>query len=453
MRNLGIFLMILTALSAFMVAGCGTDDPGVVTLDPVEYEGDGYFAHYTAIGNSLTAGYMDAGLMIAGQSGSFPALIAGQLGIGDFVQPLIASPGIGSTDTGDPATVAGVLHWDGSSITLLGTTPLADVQSQLLLAVLNPTPYGNMGVPGATTLDVTGALDSSTSQSPGNSYFDFILRNPNMGNLDMLEQAVNQGPSLVTVWIGNNDILGGATGGDPVVGVNITPPATFAAMFENVIAGVYAGVLAKNGGLPLVLVANIPDIAQIPYFMPKALFDQVATEGMGSIPTIEDNVQMVLFPALSYLAGGGLPPLPSKYTLTAAEAAAVSAAVDGYNDAIAQTAAAHGARVVDTKQLLIDIQDGDYAPLSGSHFIIDTNTMLSLDGIHPNNPGYGLVANAFIAEINAALESELAEPVPSVDVGGLAWDPTYGAGAGKAADAAGPLVTPEAAAAMGAIFR
>lgn len=52
-------------------------------------------SRYVAIGNSLTAGYMNGALGLEGQSCSYPRLLTGQAGVGGgFTQPLIASPGI-----------------------------------------------------------------------------------------------------------------------------------------------------------------------------------------------------------------------------------------------------------------------------------------------------------------------------------------------------------------------
>jgi hypothetical protein len=73
-------------------------------------------------------------------------------------------------------------------------------------------------------------------------------------------------------------------------------------------------------------------------------------------------------------------------------------------------------------------------------------TYFSLDGIHPNNRGYGHVANGFIATINEALDAS----IPSLDLAGLIWDPTYGVPMNGKTTA---VLSPEAARAMDAIFR
>ncbi|MBU1674385.1 hypothetical protein KKA85_01255, partial [bacterium] len=415
------------ALLALLAAGCSLDTPDPATLADVEQpEGAEYFANYVAIGNSLTSGFMDAGLVTNGQVNSYPQLLASVMGAKayTFQQPLIAFPGIGSSSTGDPSLVAGVLHFDGAGISLAGTTALADVQSTLLLAAAWPVPYNNLGVPGATTLDVTSALGSGSSQSPGNSYFDFILRNPSFGDVSMINQAIALGPKLITCWIGNNDILGGATGGEPEVGINITPTAEFNAMFTDILDGLTVGVTDRYGYEPAIFVGNVPGIASAPYFVPKALFDVMAGN---PIPT-EETAVYVRFPALGYLAAGGPVPLPPEWTLDAGEVGVVDTAVTEFNAAIAAAVAARdNVWLYDANTVLAGLDPNTEA----AHFLalvgtlgIETaaaTTYFSLDGIHPNNRGYALVANGFSAVINGALGTAL----PQIDIGDITWDPTY----------------------------
>ena len=448
-------------LLALLAAGCGVDTPAPVDLTYEQPTGEAIFSNYVAIGNSLTAGFMDGGLVRNGQVNSYPQLIASALGYpaGSFMQPLIAFPGIGSSSTGDPAVVAGVLRFDGAGISLAGTTPLADVQSTLLLAAQWPVAYQNLGVPGATLSDGMNATSSANSQSPGNSYFDFILRNSVFGGVVMCDQAASLGPTLVTCWLGNNDALGGATSGEPVLGTNVTPPAAFAAMYEALLDRVTDKVFARTGFTPVIVTANVPDIASTPYFVPKALFRTLAgLPGPDALPDAnlftEADAVYVRFPALSYLAAAGMGglPLPQEYTLDVAETAVVADAVAGFNTAIAAA--------VDERDhvYLYDANaalDG-LAQAQATHFLVLANqigpaaaaatTYFSLDGIHPNNRGYGFVANGYIATINAALGSS----IPSIDLANLAWDPTYGI---PIDDKAAAGLSPEAARAMDAIFR
>jgi lysophospholipase L1-like esterase len=442
---------LFAILLAGLLAGCDVDTPDGPN---VVLTGDSQFKTYVAIGNSLTAGYMDGGLVVDGQLGSYPSLIARQMGYtvgvsssATFTQPYLLRPGVGTTSTGNPAVTAGVLHWTGSTVALLGTTPTASVPALAVMATL-PAPYGNLGVPGATTLDVHQALTHVNSQAPGNAYFDLILRNPTFGNVTMREQAIHKKPTVMTVWIGNNDILGGATDGNPVVGGNITPTPYFAALFDSLLARIQHGVTEVAGLPPVIVAANIPSITDIPYFVPKALFDGAAG---GAIPTVESDVVYVRFPALGYLGGGGPLPLPSEWTLTQSEVDAVTGAVDAYNAQIAAICAARGVGLMDAHALLAAVTAGEFAPLTGGHYALGyVHTVFSLDGVHPNNIGYGLEANAWIDAINTAAGTALAH----VDVSALAWDPTYGVSEDVAKASSGTArITADAAAALDGMFR
>jgi hypothetical protein len=403
-------------------------------------------------------------LIMYGQMSSYPRLIATQLGFdtalsatAEWTQPWIADPGVGSTSTGDPSLVAGVLYWDGASIVPTEIYAVADVPGKLLAALV-PTPYNNLGVPGAALSDVLNATNAATSVPGNNSYFDFILRNPNFGNTTQLQQCVGGKPTLVTLWIGNNDVLYGATSGSPQVGIdpgagdNITPPAAFAALYEDVVDGIQVGVQGTTGFAPLLVAANIPSITSIPFFIPEVAFRQTYPFGY-----VEANVSLVLFTALSWIAvpANQGQPVPASLTLTTDEVTTVENAVDAFNTSIATICGDHGVPVVDMHTLLASLSLPER-----SHFVFllqggmdvataAATTAFSLDGVHPNNRGYGIVANAFIDVINDAAGTS----VSHVNTGNLSWDPTYGRPPIIVAHEGPPGLSPEAAAAMTAIFR
>jgi len=106
--------------------------------------------------------------------------------------------------------------------------------------------------------------------------------------------------------------------------------------------------------------------------------------------------------------GGNGNPLPDNLVLTAAEAASISAAVAGYNDAIASEAAARGYALVDLHGLLRQVATAGIA-IGGvtytSAFI--TGGLFSLDGVHPDDLAHGLICNAMIDAVNAKFASRL----------------------------------------------
>jgi len=86
--------------------------------------------------------------------------------------------------------------------------------------------------------------------------------------------------------------------------------------------------------------------------------------------------------------------------LDAAEVSIVRTRTDAYNEIIETQARAKGAALVDIHQLLTQIQDKGFVT-GGQRMTTDfLGGIFSLDGIHPTNTGYGIVANAFIKELN-----------------------------------------------------
>ena len=490
MKNLIKIATVMPVLLALLLAGCALDDPGdpTATVNPPGLEDAG--ARYAAIGNSLTAGYMDSGLMQPGQANSYPRLIANQLGLDntEFSQPWVAFPGIGSTTPSAPDMISGSLHFDGiGGIGVVAETPAADIQS-ILLAATQPTAYHNLGVPGAFLTDGRNAVDAATSfgalLGAPNSFFEFINRTntlfgtqtvtlaPGMTTESgsMHYKAIAKGGALTTVWLGNNDILGAATGGNPgaLGSAPITSIGDFTAEYTLMLQTLAGGLANRNGFPATIVTATIPSISAAPFFMPESLFDNVVQGQIGaSWPGgyEEADVQFVLFPTMSFISSN-LPttPIPSNLTLTGAEAQLIQDTVDGYNAVINGVSAGVNASgiakcgVMDADALLNGLSDTEK-----THFLLlwfqigDTPTAagmtaFSLDGVHPNNKGYGHIANGFIDVINGLDGSS----IPPVDVTALSWDPTYGVTSPAPTSSDQPRkisITPEAAAAMGAIFR
>lgn len=457
-----LILTLTSLLLVLLATGCDPDAPDssdALTAPTV----DEVFANYAAIGNSLTAGFMDGGLMYAGQMSSFPRLIAGQLGLAnapgdmEFSQPWINPPGIASTSA-PPGQVAGVYYLTGTGgLGVLGYTDLTAVQTDLLAAVSQPTPYHNLGVPGAALYDVLNAYSSTTCGSyvnfeSANPYFDFVNRASLFGNItvpatavspayqsaSMFGQCVAKGPSLATVWIGNNDVLGGATSGTVIDGVTVTDAATFDGMYKQMLTTFAGGLLARTGWPATIAVANIPDIEDIPYFWPVAVFNATLPEALGgSWPPgfEEDDVALVRFPVANWLATAdpATDLIPAGYTLTAAEVQIVQDNVAAYNTTIEEAVGMVNALglaqcgLVDTNALMAGLPAGQkthlllllgqgYTPTEAA-----ATTLFSLDGIHPNNRGYAVVADEFLEKIGE-MTGQTFDLVPA-----QTWDPTYSA--------------------------
>jgi hypothetical protein len=141
--------------------------------------------------------------------------------------------------------------------------------------------------------------------------------------------------------------------------------------------------------------------------------------------------------------------------LTTDEVTFVQNAVAGYNAAIAGAVAQYPTvGLVDMNAVLAALPAEQK-----THFVFLVNqgldvataaatTVFSLDGVHVNNKGYGVVANAFIDVINDLAGTAVA----AVNLNGLVWDPTYANYQSQPIDAAarhdGNWLTPAAVAAI-----
>lgn len=243
------FLALLTL--TLVLSGCKLQEPSVTKTEN-DLNGES-ITSYVALGNSLTAGVQSGGLMEDFQKYSFPAQIAHQLGITDFAQPTVSYPGIPNVYELDPFT-SNLVHAPGTGAPNNTTYP---------------KPYPNLGIPTATTWDILNATSSNTNFryyffGEKNDAVDLVLR----GLGTAFDQAKAQNPDLVTLWIGNNDILGYASSGGlkPPTPINdFVSPITSVPLqgFQNAYLALADSVASLNAK---VVVANIPDVIVPPFF-------------------------------------------------------------------------------------------------------------------------------------------------------------------------------------------
>lgn len=378
--------VLLIASSVLFFAGC--EDRSELTPPEPPSTGTVSFENFVTLGNSLTAGYQNGALYESAQIYSFGNLIAKQVGA-TFEQPIISDPGTGGRLEVDSLTATGISIYVNPN---QGTPKNATY----------PKAYNNLGVPGAFLYDIANATSSTTCYSyvyggQENPLFDLILR----GNGSQLAQAKSLNPTLVTLWIGNNDILGHATSGGTLP---YTPSVNFAALY-NALATELAGTGAK------VVVANIPDVTSIPFFttVGPTLYLQNIKYVWGVNSTGDTVLMNVLTNYLTLKAsellaqGKGFTqndPLPNSVILDSLEALNVKNVIYEYNTTIATIAAAKGFGLVDANKLLNNAIKG--LVVDGIKFSTQyvTGGLFSLDGVHPTNRGYAIVANEFIKVIN-----------------------------------------------------
>lgn len=393
--------LIVSAGLAF--SGCAVDQPSA----PEVTTGTLDFTTMSVIGNSLSAGLVSGGLGGFTQANSFPALIAAQVGA-DFEQPTITDPGIPAKKM-LAITAQGLAIVDRPGMGTPTNTAYAGI-------------YNNLSVPGATSVDVM-----SDDGSAAGSISQVILR----GQGTQVDQAVASDPSIVFVWVGNNDVLGAAVSGIIADGVTTVPIS----VTEPMITGLFSSLASQTTAE--IVAANVPDVTTIPYvtylstgytspltdaagsFAPPATFYIETGTGATRALTASDYV---LLPAATPLAtatstGFGLSPanpIPNGLVLDEDEVVDLQSRVDAVNSVIESQATAVGATLVNFYALMnqlsaspMTITEGGVDYDINALFVSDGGMTISIDGVHPTTTGYVLVANYFIDVMNQAPGAEI----------------------------------------------
>ena len=291
MKNKFIYLAIIAA-------GFASCEPEFENEVGANYTaGDADFSSYVAIGNSLTAGYMDGTVYKSGQANSFPNLLAQQfalVGGGTFTQPSFEEDvnNLGGF-AGVPNSTRRIIDASTGTVENIAGTPTITTTSQA-------TAYNNMGVPGAKSFHL-GFPGYGTL----NPYF---ARHATSPTATVLGDAMSKNPTFFTNWIGANDVLSYATNGGaqsdgitPAVdqtgnmnaasyGSNdITDPGLFNIVYGQIVTTLTAGG-AKG------VVATVPSVTSIPYFTTVPYAPLTAQSlGKGLAPVGSDEATQIAY--------------------------------------------------------------------------------------------------------------------------------------------------------------
>ena len=372
------------------------------------------FSKLVVVGDSLAAGVENGSLEESRQVHGFANVIAEQAGAPPMLLPLVLYPGAPNFLTlanpgGFPPIIQPVDY-----------PPLVfpDVR-------VDPTVQAtDLAVPLQTTADALKRVPSTVVTSDEAQLATDIVLGfpcPLLGipcqPLTQVQQAVALKPTTIIVDIGNNDILGALTSGG--LQSVLSSPGAFLASFNSSYGSLMDQLAATNATL---IVANLPDVMEAPYFIPVWKLAQDA-----NIPLLEvtrglglrafDYVTLDALPAIEAILLGGAPgPLPlfcsatSSTTpcyVTAAQGAAVRLATVVMNAIIATQALTHRAVVVDLFSLVDNLHAHGYK-VNGVTLTMDfLGGLFSLDGLHPTNTGYAIMANQFIQTMNTSFKTNI----------------------------------------------
>ncbi|MGD8427952.1 MAG: SGNH/GDSL hydrolase family protein [Balneolaceae bacterium] len=439
-KTKSIFLLVL-----LFVLSSSCKDYSSLDLQAVD-SGSADFSSYVAVGNSLAAGYQNGALYESAQRYSFPNLIAQQIGVSDkFTQPLISDPGI------------------GGRIELTNLDPVETTRNTSQGTPINQSmkPFTNLGIPGAVLVDYTNPGNSGNlkeratdpSNPAFNPFYGLVMEQSELAKAapNIHDEVAKQDPTLITFWLGNNDVLNYVTSGGE--GQAPTAPNTFDQLYQAA-----AQALASTGAS--VVVYNIPNVTDIPFvFYLRTELEQqgaitfntqtqsyqlVTPQGNFDIYIQTDNGARVMrqfdFPLLSasdYFgsveAGQAPPPIqpgdaiPDQLVLDgpaggpqgSSELEQAAGTVAQYNASIQNVVGATGFTLVDINSIFTNIFNNFQN--SGGVGGYDANGLtlrpvpgeiFSFDGIHPTNRGEAIIANETIKAMNDSFSSG----VPTINV-------------------------------------
>lgn len=349
------------------------------------------FDNLVVVGDSLSAGFQNFSLFDngplgpGGQQHGYAALFAQQANAANFTLPLISWPGLPPE---------------------LGLLPNASIEGFPVIAPVSATPGGrenpcaqptDLAVPGVTISQILSKTPNPATFSVPPTPIDiltlYVLGHPGCTTrafppLSQVDQALALKPSFVILWGGNNDALGALLAGTDAV---LTPVPAFEQSFSQTISRLAANKTPIAVGL-------IPDVTSVPYLVPiAALPANITATEPGAVYVTLDGLSA----ALTAIAGGSPTyALNPNQTLTATEIGNIQSAVSQYNQIIWKYAFQNHATVVDTNLLLKILSVFGYY-VDGKHLTTQfLGGIFSLDGVHPTNTGYAIMANTFIEVIN-----------------------------------------------------
>jgi len=435
--KLSYYLYFCFFISIFLV---------LISCEPREKEfliqsGDANFSKTIVIGGTWFSGYQNGGINNRAKNYSLSALIFNELkkaNSNELVSAFIDDEkGIGlnfkyweyiyhtQSKLGDRTDCKGIVSMG----------PVKEKASENVINLLQ-NKFQNVNaivVPFASTGQWTNETFIENGNVFGSAFYKQIA-NVN-GNKTMLGDAVSQSPTFFISWPGMDDIFNYAAQGG--VGVEV-PDAT---IFEKRLDTIFS-TLTKNGAKGVI--ATIPDFKLFPFFnlikWDNADVSQAQADSLNDIyevsglTHIKFNTGRNGFVIADNSANGGVRqmqngefitlsvPLDSmkcfkyglivnlvnnRYVLDKYEVALIENAVIRYNQLLIQKASQYNLAIADIASFIGKLPNSikyDGADIN-NQFV--TGGFFSLDGLHPHEKGYMLIANELIKAINQKYKSSI----------------------------------------------
>lgn len=472
-------LIAVVAWCTLLVA-CSSSSSTTPSVHPAS--GAAILSRIVGVGDSLTAGEQSGGILGAtgvispfsgfpggavppGQENGFWSLLYQQATGTPLVNmynpatsplPLIGGPGLGSQLVITPLGSFAATHssCDAFNDSAFSLGSFADTRLNAARTTFD------LGIPGQTAPEalymanpLTGPPPNSSCSYPLNPADPSTALQPvvsgesgafypilgafahTVSPLTQINVAVALHPTLATVWLGANDLL-------KYIFTDGQAPSDSPAQMQ---ADITKIVQDLQGAGARVVVANLPDVLVTPQFfrggptltatleappfdVPAAAASAVTgylqlTYGVGSNGYLTESG---FFKVLAALEVSSVPVLSVGDFLTDAFAAQVQGLNNAYNQAIDAAAQATGAPLVNVHAFFETIVTEGGIPINPSCCTLAFGGgLLSLDGLHPSNTGYALLANLFIQTIDTAYGANLVTPLTSTQIYNISESDPY----------------------------
>jgi len=367
---------------------------GLIVTAPIYGQKKADLSNLVVVGDSLSAGYQNSQLIDSGQVHGYANVIATQAGV-DLYLPLIGPPGYPQVYAVAPSY---------AYVTGLTPEPRLDYRQTLDVAVPGFTVGALVGLPSSCPPDYSNPIDVMAVE----------ILNPNCSihpGPTELAEAVSLKPTTAILWVGSNDVLFSLL-------FNSTDPTDIGTFYtEHSLATTTLAHASKS-----LVLANIPDVTRTAYLTSVPDLAAILNLPVATVYAVfglhlGDMVTPYAFPAIQAMKTS-LTHLPDSgpqgpIVIRAARILQIRATVVAYNIAIAIEAAFSGATLVDIYSLFNNLADHGVV-VNGRTLTTDfMGGLFSLDGVHPTNTGYAIIANEFIKTMNGSLRTN----IPLANVG------------------------------------
>lgn len=425
------YFSFLLLFSFLVLSAC---KPNLEVPEPDAGEAD--FSSVVAVGGNYLAGYQDGALYDKGQKNSIPSLLAARFQLvkgSDCLPPMIPDNkglGVNSKPWESPFVTKSALGYKQDCLGNESLSPLKDIfgenDASAYFNQVNGT-VRNLAVPFATVKDLfrPSLGDPFGPANPNPYYRRFATKR---GESTVFSDMMELEPSFAIVWAGMEDIYEYAKAGG--YGKTILPASEFSQYLDSLLKPLF------NKGVKGAI-ANIPELKNFPFF------SLIPWNGLDLTQSKTDSLNNATGNVFNFIAGkngfiiedvgvsfgyrkmiswekilltvpldsmkchfmGSKSPVPDRYVLDKNEKQKVDQAIIDYNSVIVEKAVQYGFALVDMRTFFKKVSTGirwdgvDYNAsfVSGGFF--------SLDGYHPNQKGYEMMADEFVEAINTKYKS------------------------------------------------